>query len=100
MVQKNRFPSRSKLYLYSTVEEAKILDREKSLWCKTLNGPWKFNWVIKPTDAPDDFYKEDYDVSEWDDIEVYLRRNNAIGTPNTRGRQGFDSWIRTKDKVA
>ena len=70
VVQKNRFPSRSTLYSYPTVAHAKTLDREKSPWYQSLNGTWKFNWVIKPADAPDDFYKEDYDVSKWEDIDV------------------------------
>ncbi|MGA9638750.1 glycoside hydrolase family 2 TIM barrel-domain containing protein, partial [Flavobacterium sp.] len=70
VVQKNRFPSRSTLYSYPTEEQAKTLDREKSPWYQSLNGNWKFNWVIKPADAPDDFYKEDYDVSKWADIDV------------------------------
>ena len=35
-----------------------------------LNGTWKFNWAEKPADRPVDFYKNDYDVSDWDDIEV------------------------------
>ena len=35
-----------------------------------LNGTWKFNHVMKPSDRPLDFYKNDYDVSQWDDIDV------------------------------
>ncbi len=37
---------------------------------QTLNGIWKFNWAAKPADRPDFFYNEDYDVSQWDDIDV------------------------------
>ncbi|WP_271766574.1 glycoside hydrolase family 2 TIM barrel-domain containing protein [Aquimarina algiphila] len=70
VVQKNRAPSRATLYSYPTIEQAKTLDRENSPWYKSLNGIWKFNWVHKPADAPNDFYKEDYDVSKWDDINV------------------------------
>jgi len=35
-----------------------------------LNGKWKFNWVRKMTERPVDFYKLDYNVDHWDDIEV------------------------------
>ena len=35
-----------------------------------LNGQWKFNWVRKPADRPVDFYRTDYDVSNWDEITV------------------------------
>lgn len=35
-----------------------------------LNGIWKFNWAKKPDDRPADFYRTDFDVSGWDDIDV------------------------------
>ncbi|RRQ47990.1 DUF4981 domain-containing protein [Maribacter algicola] len=35
-----------------------------------LNGIWKFNWVTKPADRPREFYKQSYDVSNWNDIPV------------------------------
>jgi len=35
-----------------------------------LNGTWKFHWVKSPNNRPADFYKENYDVSAWDDIDV------------------------------
>jgi beta-galactosidase len=37
---------------------------------KSLNGMWKFNWVQKPADRPQDFHKNNFDVSGWDDIPV------------------------------
>ena len=36
----------------------------------SLNGTWKFNFVEEPSQRPMDFYKEDYDVSSWDDLPV------------------------------
>lgn len=42
----------------------------QSVYYKTLSGTWKFNWVRKPADRPVDFYKTDYDVSKWDNIQV------------------------------
>lgn len=36
----------------------------------TLDGLWKFNWVKQPSERPVNFYKESYDVSGWDEIEV------------------------------
>lgn len=35
-----------------------------------LNGTWKFNWVKHPNLRPVDFYKNDYDLRSWDEIEV------------------------------
>ena len=37
---------------------------------KSLNGVWKFNLVTKPADRPKDFFKNDFDVSGWDDLKV------------------------------
>ena len=36
----------------------------------SLNGKWKFNWVKQPNLRPVDFYKNDYDVRAWDEIDV------------------------------
>ena len=41
-----------------------------SKFYQPLNGQWKFHWVEKPADRPVDFYKVDYDVSHWQEIEV------------------------------
>ena len=46
------------------------LKKEKSPFHQSLNGKWKFNWVERPADRPREFYKEDYDVKNWDDIQV------------------------------
>ncbi|MGD9931976.1 MAG: glycoside hydrolase family 2 TIM barrel-domain containing protein [Mangrovibacterium sp.] len=45
-------------------------DRSKSDYVLDLNGTWKFHWVYSPDERPADFYKESYDVSGWDQIEV------------------------------
>lgn len=36
----------------------------------SLSGVWKFNFAPKPSDRPTDFYKEDFDVTKWNDIRV------------------------------
>jgi beta-galactosidase len=46
------------------------LDRLASPLVQSLNGRWKFHWVEKPADRPLDFFKETYDVSRWDEIDV------------------------------
>ncbi len=43
---------------------------KNSPWYKSLNGKWKFNWVPKPADRPLDFWKIDFDDSNWKEIEV------------------------------
>jgi len=39
---------------------------------KMLNGTWKFKWSENPASAPENFYKTDYSVKNWDDIPVPL----------------------------
>ena len=36
----------------------------------SLDGTWKFNWVKSPDQRPFWFFKDDYDISDWKDIEV------------------------------
>ncbi|MHA1232068.1 MAG: glycoside hydrolase family 2 TIM barrel-domain containing protein, partial [Candidatus Helarchaeota archaeon] len=51
-------------------KESLLKGNEGSPYLVDLNGKWKFNWVRKPIDRPTDFYKYDYDVSNWDEIDV------------------------------
>ncbi|MBQ8194250.1 MAG: DUF4981 domain-containing protein [Oscillospiraceae bacterium] len=37
---------------------------------QSLNGIWKFNYCEHPDDRPADFYKADYDVTDFDEIKV------------------------------
>ncbi|MHC4842979.1 MAG: beta-galactosidase, LacZ type [Planctomycetota bacterium] len=55
---------------YGDVKTAWESEREKSPYYKSLNGKWKFNWVSKPSEKPAEFYKPNYDVKGWDEIEV------------------------------
>ncbi len=36
----------------------------------SLNGPWKFNWVKKPADRPKEFFRPDFDDSDWGELAV------------------------------
>ncbi|MBK0381855.1 DUF4981 domain-containing protein [Pedobacter sp. SD-b] len=49
---------------------AKKNELVKSEYFKSLNGNWKFNWSKNPAERPLDFYKTDYDISEWKTIPV------------------------------
>ena len=55
---------------YTTVEEAVKGDRHASEWYQTLSGTWKFYHVEKPSQRNNDFYKDNYDVSGWEDLPV------------------------------
>ena len=46
----------------------------------SLDGNWKFHYSEKPDERPCWFFKDDYDVRDWDDIEV----------PSNWQRKGYD----------
>ena len=45
-------------------------ERTRSSRYLLLNGNWKFNWVKQPSERPVNFYKTNYDVSNWKEIPV------------------------------
>lgn len=45
-------------------------NRAESPFYKSLNGKWKFNFAGNPELAPADFWKNGYNCSGWNDIEV------------------------------
>ena len=55
---------------FSHVDKETAISNKKSPYYKNLNGKWKFNWVTRPADKPEEFYKTNYDVESWNDIEV------------------------------
>ena len=70
MIGQNKEPAHCTLLPYPDTRTALIGTREVSPFHKSLNGKWKFNWVQKPADRPQDFYKLNYDVSSWKEIPV------------------------------
>ena len=78
MFQENKEPGHATYIPYRTSEEMHA-DKEfystpwvysRSSAFHLLNGEWLFNLVPEPSQRPEDFYKEDYDVSGWDRIPV------------------------------
>lgn len=64
-------------FSFRNVEEArKVLPENSSYW-KSLDGLWKFHWAPNPDKRPKDFYRTEYDVSQWDDIKVPMNWNLA-----------------------
>lgn len=58
----NKLPYHATLQLPSKQKECKEII--------SLDGQWLFHWSRKPEERPADFYKEDYDVSQWGKISV------------------------------
>ncbi len=65
---------------YENIQKAIEGNRFTSKYFKSLNGNWKFHCVLKPDDRPLDFYKLDYDVSQWKEIPI----------PSNWQMQGYD----------
>ncbi|MDH5405692.1 MAG: DUF4981 domain-containing protein [Candidatus Aminicenantes bacterium] len=70
MIGQNKEPAHCTYIPYEDIKNALNNDPAQSPFYQSLNGIWKFNWVRKPADRPVNFYQDDYDVSQWDDIIV------------------------------
>lgn len=74
------FPSIASLEKDSTFKMP--WENTQSAYYQSLNGLWKFNWVRKPSLRPVDFYKTNYDVSNWKEIPVPSNwEMEGYGTP-------------------
>lgn len=67
---RNKEPAHVTLTPYADEQTALTGDRAASPYFQLLNGDWKFHWAPNPDSAPADFYREDYDVSDWDTLPV------------------------------
>jgi beta-galactosidase len=63
-------PAHSSFMYFKDKKSALTLESEQSSFYKSLNGTWKFCWSRKPADRPVDFYKQEFNTSEWKDIVV------------------------------
>ena len=68
--QINRLPMRSAYFPYETAELATKGKMENSSRFVSLNGDWKFKWVEKYKDRPENFYTTDFDDSKWVNFKV------------------------------
>jgi len=66
----NREKSHTTMMVYPNSEQAVGFDRTQSSWFKSLNGTWNFSWTSKPATRVRDFYRNDFDDSSWDTIQV------------------------------
>ncbi len=83
VLQRNRMCSRAYFIPYQDEASALIGQREASMRFKLLNGVWKFYYAGSPAEAPEGFYREDYDVTAWDNIQVPLNWQMAgYGRPH------------------
>jgi beta-galactosidase len=68
----NTEPARSAFISYPDVETA-LADEElqpATPFYQSLDGQWKFKWSANPNNRPVEFYKNSYDITDWNDITV------------------------------
>ncbi|SFU52676.1 beta-galactosidase [Pustulibacterium marinum] len=61
---------RASFCYYTSEEDALAGNYETASNYKSLNGAWQFNFATVPEKRPVHFYKEDYNTTNWDSIEV------------------------------
>jgi beta-galactosidase len=66
----NREPARASYFSYSTENAAIAGNHQGSEFFRNLNGKWSFHFAEKPADRPFYFFKDDYDIRDWDIIDV------------------------------
>lgn len=57
-------------FSFESVQSARNVLPERSAYHLSLDGNWKFHWVGNPSERPEKFYEDAYDVSGWDEIPV------------------------------
>lgn len=63
----NKLPPRATMATYNSVEDYQSRRLAERI---QLNGQWAFKLSVGLANHPTDFYKEDYDISEWATIQV------------------------------
>ncbi|CRK82307.1 beta-galactosidase [Neobacillus massiliamazoniensis] len=66
----NRMAARSHYISFPSREAAETGDVRNSHYYQNLNGTWKFLFLEAPEYSPEDFYIENLDTKNWDDIIV------------------------------
>ena len=83
LLQRNREPARATLLPYADEASALNGERGTSPFFLLLSGEWSFCYGPSPHDAPEDFYRDSFDASQWDTIPVPSNwQMHGYGRPN------------------
>ena len=66
----NKLQPRACFTSVASAEEARHVLPEYSSRRMSLDGTWKFHFAKNPEERPADFFRKDYDCSQWDEIAV------------------------------
>ena len=71
VVEINKLPPRSSFFFpFESLDIAKVDNEKKSERYISLNGKWFFNWSKNPSERPQNFYQNNYNVKNWNLIDV------------------------------
>jgi beta-galactosidase len=76
-------PHHAILRPFTDVADAGADPRAETPYTQSLDGTWRFAYADHPEDAPDGFWADGYDVSDWDEIDV----------PSVWQQEGYDRPI-------
>lgn len=78
----NKEAARTICLPYASKEQAMKDVPAASPWYVALDGTWQFHWVKQPSERPLDFYKTDFDATQWTTIPVPSNMEmQGYGTP-------------------
>ena len=80
-------------FTFANEESARKVLPEASEYYLSLDGTWSFNWVGNPGERPVGFYKTDYDVSQWDKVEVPMNWNVYGLQPDGSQKYGTPIYV-------
>ena len=84
----NRLESRTLMTPFADRETALSGDKSASPFRKTLSGAWKFQLFDNPQSVQKDFFCEEADLSDWDDIVVpSMWQMEGYGVPHYTNSQ-------------
>ncbi len=63
--ERNKLPPRASFVPFASMDELKTGNPEASSFYISLNGLWKFRFSEKPGDRPENFFRTDFDDSNW-----------------------------------
>ena len=80
--QQNREPRRASFFAYEDLGKAQGFDKKQSSNYLSMEGTWKFNFVKDHNKRPLNFFKVNFDDSQWKDFPVPgLFELNGYGDP-------------------
>ena len=66
----HKLPPHATLFPFEDQALAMAGKPEASRWYQSLDGPWRFHWAKNPSQAPVGHFREKFDDSSWDILQV------------------------------